>query len=157
MRRAGIGVWFVLLAAMVIAQTSTPPQLSSYEGKWQATFQGQPFFVVTLKQSGGKLTGTIQHTRDIHVDKKGVVDKVEPDMSEEQIVDTKLVLDHLRITGKNSDTQDENVYDLRLEPEAHPKTHETIYNSGTLQFAKTELPPDVPAIQPWKVTRVAVK
>ncbi len=144
-----------LLSLVAFAQSVPQPTLSTYAGRWQASFQGQPFFIVILSQDGEKLTGTVQHTRDIHVDGKGIVDKVAPDMSEEEIVETKIVLDHLRIRAKNSDSQDENVYELRLQPEVHVTTHKTVYNTGLLQFAKADLPPDVPVIQPWKVTRVA--
>jgi hypothetical protein len=147
----------VLLSAVVFAQSLPRPTLSSYTGRWQASFQSQPFFVVVLAQSGDKLTGTIQHTRDIHVNDKGVVDKVAPEMSDEQIVEAKLVGDHLRITGKNSDSQEENVYELQLQPTVHVTTHQTVYNSGLLRFSKAQMPPDVPSIQPWKVTRVGTK
>jgi hypothetical protein len=154
MRRVAVAV---LLFAVVFAQSLPQPTLSSYAGRWQASFQGQPFFIVVLTQSGDKLAGTVQHTRDIHVNNKGVVDKVAPEMSDEEIVDTKLVGDHLRITAKNSDTQDENVYELQLQPTVHTTTHQTIYNSGQLRFSRADMPPDVPMIQPWKVTRVAAK
>lgn len=146
-----------LLSLVAFAQTISQPTISSYVGRWQASFQGQPFFIVTLAQSGDKLTGTIQHTSDIHVNDKGVVDKVAPEMSDEEVLEAKIVGDHLRIAGKNSDTQNENVYELQLQPEVNVKTHQTVYNSGLLRFAKAELPPNVPVIQPWKVTRVAAK
>ena len=156
MRRVIAGL-VLLLSVAAFAQTVPHPQLNSYVGRWQASFRGQPFFTVVLTQSGDKLTGTIQHTRDIHVNDKGVVDKVAPEMSQEEVVDTKLVGDHLRITGKNIDTQDENVYDLQLQPVVHTTTHQTVYNSGELRMVKAEMPPNVPALQPWKVTRVAAK
>ena len=156
MRRVALIVC-VLLAVLLLAQTSTPPPLSSYAGRWQASFQGQPFFTVILTPSGNTLAGTIRHTRDIHVNDKGEVDKVDPDISEEQVLEAKLVGDHLRIVGKDADTQEENVYELQLQPDVHATTHQTVYNSGLLRMSKAEMPPNVPTLQPWKVTRVAAK
>ncbi len=155
MRRAVLLSLF--LSTVAFAQSLPQPALKSYSGQWQATFEGKPFFILVLTQSGDKLTGSIQHTRDIHVNGKGIVDKVAPEMSDEEVLDAKLVGDHLRITGKNSDTQDENVYELRLQPEVNATTHQTSYNKGLLRFAKADLPPDVPKIQPWEVTRVAAQ
>ena len=157
MRRVVFAVAFVLAVLTVSAQTSNGPALPSYVGRWQASFQGKPFFIVILTQSGNGLTGSIKHTRDIHVNNKGVVDKVAPDMAQEQVVDTKLMGDHLRIVGKNDETQDENVYDLQLVPTIIPKSNKTVYKNGLLRMVRADMPSDIPTIQPWKVTWVSAK
>jgi len=156
-RRVVFAVAFVLAVLTVSAQTSNGPALPSYAGRWQASFQGKPFFIVILTQSGNGLTGSIKHTRDIHVNNKGVVDKVAPDMAQEQVVDTKLMGDHLRIVGKNDETQDENVYDLQLVPTIIPKSNKTVYKNGLLRMVRADMPSDIPTIQPWKVTWVSAK
>ena len=156
MRRVIFAVAFVLAALTVSAQTSSP-SLGSYAGRWQASFLGRPFFTLILTQSGDRLTGSINHTSDIHVNNKGVVDKVAPDMAQEQVVDTKLIGAHLRIVGKNDETQDENVYDLQLVPTVIPKSNKTVYKNGLLRMVRADMPSDIPTIQPWKVKWVSAK
>ena len=157
MRRVVFAVAIILAALTVSAQTSNPPPLRSYAGRWQASFQGKPFFMVILTQSGNGLTGSINHTRDIHVNNQGVVDKVAPDMTQEQVLDAKLVGDHLRIVGKDDDTQEENIYELQLVPTVIPKFNKTVYKNGLLRMVRTDMPSDIPTIQPWKVTWVSAK
>jgi hypothetical protein len=156
-RRIAFAVAFILAVLTASAQTSNSPGLPSYAGRWQASFQGKPFFTVILTQSGKGLTGTINHTRDIHVNNKGVVDKVASDMAQEQVVDTKLVGNHLRIVGKDDETQEENVYDLQLVPTVIPNSDKTEFKNGLLRMVRTDMPSDIPTIQPWKVTWVSAK
>jgi hypothetical protein len=157
MRRVAFAVVFILAALTISAQTPGPLTLQSYAGRWQASFQGKPFFTVVLTQSGDALTGSIKHARDIHVNNKGEVDKVAADTSDEQVVETKLVGGYLRITGKDSETEQENVYELQLVPTVVPKLNKTQYKGGLLRMVRTDVPSTIPTIQPWKVTRVAAK
>lgn len=157
MRRVVCAVAFILAALTISAQTSTAPSLQSYAGRWHASFNGKPFFTITLTQSGDALTGSIKHARDIHVNKKGEVDKVAADVSDEQVLAAKLVGDHLRIVGKDSDSQEQRVYELQLVLTVVPKFNKTIYKNGLLRMVRTDVPSNIPTIQPWKVTRVAAK
>lgn len=157
MRRVVFAVVFILASLAISAQTSTPLTLRSYAGRWQASFQGKPFFTIVLTQSGDALTGSIKHARDIHVNNKGEVDKVAADVSEEKVLQAKLVGDRLRIVGKDGDSQEENVYELQLVPMVVPKFNKTEYKNGLLRMVRTDVPSNIPTIQPWKVTRVAAK
>ena len=145
MRHAVSAALVALVITVTAAQSPSSP-LSSYQGKWQATFQGKPFFVLDLSLDSDKLSGTVTHTRDIHVNAKGELDKVTEDMSEETITETKIANGALRITAKN-DTEDSNSYEMRL----------TGKNEGTIRVLMIDAPPDVPKVQPWKITRITSK
>jgi len=80
------------------------------------------------------------------VNDKGELDKVTEDMSEETITETKIANGALRITARN-DTEDSNSYEMRL----------TGKNEGTIRVLMIDAPPDVPKVQPWKITRITSK
>ena len=47
-----------------------PPDLKSFAGTWKATFQGEVFAVLIVKEQGGTLAGTLNNF-DISLDKDG--------------------------------------------------------------------------------------
>lgn len=144
--RHAVSAALVALVITATAAQSPSSQLSSYQGKWQAAFQGKPFFVLNLSMDGATLRGTISHTRDIHVNDKGELDKVTEDMSEETITETKIANGALRITAKN-ENEDSNSYEMRLSGN----------DEGTIRVLMIDAPPDVPKVQPWKITRASSK
>ncbi len=50
-----------------------PPDLKSFVGTWKATFKGDVFAVLILKEQDGKLSGALNNF-DISVDKEGNLD-----------------------------------------------------------------------------------
>jgi hypothetical protein len=61
--------------ALSAAQQARPPaektpDLKSFAGTWKASFQGEVFAILILKEQGGALTGTLNNF-DISLDKEG--------------------------------------------------------------------------------------
>ncbi|MBZ5501996.1 MAG: hypothetical protein LAN59_07075 [Acidobacteriia bacterium] len=60
----------VSAAQQVKPAAEKAPDLKSFTGTWKASFQGEVFAILILKEKGGDLTGTLNNF-DISLDKEG--------------------------------------------------------------------------------------
>ncbi len=136
-----------LVNALASAQQLAPATTANakqFVGVWKASFQGNPFFTMTLAVDGSKLVGSVSHF-DVEVNKAGELTKAEASDGEDPITDARVNGNILRITAKSTDGSEDSLQtELRL----------VASNEANLRLV---VPPDVPAPKPWRLQRVAAK
>jgi hypothetical protein len=156
MRRLAIVVMVVLaLGSAGWSQTSsrqtTPNQpvkkspLAGYAGTWIGTFEERPWLTVQLTLQGQQLSGSLRRAHDLQFSDAGEIKSVGDTQVTEVIEDATLNGDGLLLTAKNPDTNETDRFTMRL-------TSET---AAELKMSAMSMPPGMPKLRPWKLTRVA--
>ena len=156
MRRLAIVVMVVLaLGSAGWSQTSsrqtTPNQpvkkspLAGYAGTWIGTFEERPWLTVQLTLQGQQLSGSLRRAHDLQFSDAGEIKSVGDTQVTEVIEDATLNGDGLLLTAKNPDTNETDRFTMRL-------TSESL---AELKMSAMSMPPGMPKLRPWKLTRVA--
>ncbi len=156
MRRLAIMVMAVLaLGSAVWSQTSsrqtTPNQpakkspLAGYAGTWIGTFEEHPWLTVQMTLQGQQLSGSLRRARDLKFNDSGEIKSVGDTQVTEVIENATINGDGLLLTAKNPDTNETDRFTMRL-------TSET---TAELKMSAMSMPPGMPKLNPWKLTRVA--
>lgn len=130
-------ITLLLMAVPVFGQDS-----KKYEGSWQASFQGKPFFTMNLAETNGNLTGTVVHD-NVKLDDQGNLTGIEARDAHEKV--TKIQAD-----GSGLDIY---VHDDR-EPTAsgHYRFEVTGQDEGTVKLVFID--PTGTKVKPWTVKKV---
>lgn len=130
-------ITFLLMAVPVFAQ-----EVSKYEGRWQAYFEGKPFFALNLMEANGKLTGTVVHD-NVKLDGQGNLTGIDPADIHEKVT-------LIRATDNGLDIY---VHD-DAEPAAsgHYRFEVTGQDKGTVRLVFVD--PTGLTVKPWTVTKV---
>jgi len=134
------------LCGLASAQEFTPATAANakqFIGVWKGDFHGSPFVTVKISFEGNKLVGSISHA-NIEVNEAGELTKAEAVEGANTITDARIMGDVLRITSKNTDSEDEYHSELKL----------VAKNEASLRMM---VPPDVQAPKPWRLERVTEK
>jgi len=136
-----------------VAQTSPKPAapgtpvhkspLADYAGMWTGSFEGKTWLTVKLALQGDRLSGFIQHPRNLQFNDQGELKTVSDEQSTENVQDAQVNPDGLLLTTKDPDTQDTNRFTMKL-------TGET---TAEIKMSAMKMPPGMPKIKPWKVTK----
>jgi hypothetical protein len=156
MRRLAIVAMVMLaLGSAVWSQTSsgraTPSQpakkspLAGYAGTWVGTFEEHPWLTVQLTLQGQQLSGSLRRANDLKFSDAGEIKSVGDTQVTEVIEDATINGDGLLLTAKNPDTNETDRFTMRL-------TSET---TAELKMSAMSMPPGMPKLKPWKLTRVA--
>jgi hypothetical protein len=155
MRRLAIVVMVMLaLGSAVWSQTSsgraTPSQptkkspLAGYAGTWVGTFEQHPWLTVQLTLKGQQLSGALRRAHDLKFNDSGEIKSVGDTEVSEVIQDATINGDGLLLTAKNPDTNEIDRFTMRLMSET----------TAELKMSAMSMPPGMPKLKPWKVTRV---
>jgi hypothetical protein len=149
--------WFVLLVmavgAAVAAQTS-PQQgapgmtvrkspLADYAGIWAGSFEGRTWLTVKLTLQADRLSGLIQHPRNLQFNDQGELKSVSEEQSTEIVQDAQVNPDGLLLTTKAADSQETNRYTMKLTGES----------TAEIKMSAMKMPPGMPKVKPWKLTK----
>ncbi len=119
--------------------------LAGYAGTWTGTFEAQPWLTVQLVLRGDKLSGSLRRAHDLKFNDAGNLKSVGDTQVTEVIEDATLNGDGLLLTAKNPDTNETDRFTMRL-------TGET---TADIKMSAMSMPPGMPKLQPWKLTRTA--
>jgi hypothetical protein len=119
--------------------------LAGYAGTWTGTFEAQPWLTVQLALRGDKLSGSLRRAHDLKFNDAGELKSVGDTQVTEVIEDATLNGDGLLLTAKNPDTNETDRFTMRLTGEA----------TADLKMSAMSMPPGMPKLQPWKLTRTA--
>jgi hypothetical protein len=118
--------------------------LAGYAGSWTGTFEERPWLTVQLALQGQQLTGSLRRAHDLKFNDAGELKSVGDTQVTEVIEDAALNGDGLLLTAKNPDTNETDRFTMRL-------TSET---TSELKMSAMSMPPGMPKLKPWKLTRV---
>jgi hypothetical protein len=128
--------------------TPNPPvkksPLAGYAGTWTGTFEERPWLTVQLALQGQQLTGSLRRAHDLKFNDAGELKSVGDTQVTEVIEDAALNGDGLLLTAKNPDTNETDRFTMRL-------TSET---TSELKMSAMSMPPGMPKLKPWKLTRI---
>ncbi len=117
--------------------------LAGYAGTWTGTFEQRPWLTVQLTLQGQQFSGSLRRANDLKFNDAGNLKSVGDTQVTELIQDATLNGDGLLITAKNPNTKDTDRFTMRL-------TSET---AAELKMSAMSMPPGMPKLQPWKLTR----
>ena len=151
--------WVVLLvlALGVAAGAQTSPKqaapgttvhkspLADYAGTWTGSFEGKTWLTVKLALQADRLSGFIQRPRNLQFNDLGELKSVSDEQSTEVVQDAQVNPDGLLLTTKDPDTQETNRFTMKLTGEA----------TAEIKMSAMKMPPGMPKIKPWKVTKAA--
>jgi hypothetical protein len=157
MRRFGALLFFVIIVTTaVLAQTATQSNsearparknpLAAYAGTWTGTFEGKPWLTVRLTLQADRLSGSIQRPHDFQFNDAGELKSVSDAQTTEVVQDATVNPDGLLLTVKNADSQEVNRFTMRL----------TGDSTAELKMSAMSMPPGMPKIKPWKLTKAGV-
>jgi hypothetical protein len=135
-------------SSMTPAMQNAPARQSSlaeYAGPWIGRFEGHPWFTMRLTLKGDQLTGMLQRARDVQFNDQGDVKSVGEEKSTGSIESAQLTGGGLLLTVKDSSTQRTDRYVMRLTSEA----------TAEVSPVAMSLPPGIPKLKPWSLTKVA--
>jgi hypothetical protein len=156
MRRFAIVVMMVFVLGnaswpQMSSTQTTPTQpvkkspLAGYAGIWTGTFEERTWLTVQLTLQGQQLSGSLRRANDLKFTDAGEIKSVGDTLVTEVIEDATLNGDGLLLTAKNPDTNETDRFTMRL-------TGET---TGELKMSAMSMPPGMPKLKPWKLTRVS--
>jgi hypothetical protein len=156
MKRLAIAIMIVLaLSSAGWAQTSSRPTkpnqpvkkspLAGYAGTWIGTFEERPWLTVQLALQDQQLSGSLRRAHDLKFNDAGELKSVGDTEVTEVIQEAALNNDGLLLTAKNPETNETDRFTMRL-------TSET---TAELKMSAMSMPPGMPKLKPWKLTRVA--
>src|SRR5581483_2096453 len=130
-------ITLLLMAVPIFAQ-----DIKKYEGTWQASFQGKPFFTMNLAETNGKLTGTVVHD-NVKLDDQGNLTGVAARDAHEKVT----------MIRANDNGLDIYVHD-DTEPTAsgHYRFEVTGQDEGTVKLVFID--PTGTKVKPWTVKKV---
>ena len=141
------------LGVAAVAQVSSNPAapgkpvrkspLADYVGTWSGSFEGKSWLTVKLSLQADHLAGSIQHATHLQFNDQGEIRSVSEDQSTEVVQDAQVNPDGLLLTAKDPDTQETNRYTMKLTGES----------TAEIKMSAMKMPPGMPKIKPWKVTR----
>jgi len=126
-------------SVQVAQPNNTDAELRQFVGTWHAKFKGKTFQTIKLEKQKGKLTGTVSHGQ-VGTDKAGELIGAEERDGSDPIVEAKLADGILRFTTQEVGSQDTYQFEMKL----------TGAEQADLRML---LPPDSPALKPWKLER----
>jgi len=150
----------LLLLAMAVslpggAQTSPaqgPPgaparksPLADYAGTWTGSFEGKTWITVQLTLQGDRLSGFMQHAHDLEFNDEGLLKSVSDNQSTQTVQDAQVNPNGLLLTTKDPDTQETFRFTMKLTGES----------TAEIKMNAMEMPPGMPKIKPWKLTKAA--
>jgi hypothetical protein len=155
MRRFGALLFFAIVVTMAVAaQTATQSKsearpvkknpLAAYAGTWTGSFEGKSWLTLKLVLQADRLSGSIERPRNLQFNDQGEIKSVSDEQSTEVVQDAQVNPDGLLLTVKNSDSQEINRYTMRLTSES----------AAELKMSAMSMPPGMPKIRPWKLTKV---
>jgi len=155
MRRFGALLFFaIVVTAAVAAQPATQRSsetrpvkknpLAAYAGRWTGSFAGNNWLTVTLTLQGDRLSGSIQHASHLQFNDQGEIKIVSDEQSTEVVQDAQVNPDGLLLTAKDPDTQETDRFTMKLTGES----------TAELKMSAMKMPPGMPKIKPWKLTKV---
>ena len=156
MKRLAIAIMIVLaLSSAGWTQTSSRPTkpnqpvkkspLAGYAGTWIGTFEERPWLTVQLTLQDQQLSGSLRRAHDLKFNDAGEIKSVGDTEVTEVIQEAALNNDGLLLTAKNPETNETDRFTMRL-------TGET---TAELKMSAMSMPPGMPKLKPWKLTRVA--
>jgi hypothetical protein len=147
----------LLTVALSVAAAQNPPRqgppgapahkspLADYAGTWTGSFEGKTWITVKLTLQGDRLTGFIQHPHDLKFNDDGLLKSVSDDQTTEAVQDAQVNPDGLLLTTKDPDTQETNRFTMKL----------TGDSTAEIKMSAMKMPPGMPKIKPWKLTKAA--
>jgi hypothetical protein len=118
--------------------------LAAYAGTWTGSFEGKTWLTVKLAPQAERLTGSIQHASKLQFNDLGEIKSASDEQSIEAVQDAQVNPDGLLLTTKDPGTQETNRYTMRL-------TGET---TAEIKMSAMRMPPGMPKIRPWKLSKV---
>ena len=148
---------FILLvvAVSIAVGAQTPPKqgpdgkpvrkspLAEYAGTWTGTFEGKTWLTVSLTLQGDRLSGSIQHLRNLQFNDQGEIKNIGEEQSTEPVEDAQVNPDGLLLTANDPDTQETDRYTMKLTGES----------KAEIKMSAMKMPPGMPKIKPWKLTK----
>ncbi len=145
----------IVLSVAAPAQTqpqqgpSNPPArkspLADYAGTWTGSFEGKTWITVKLALQGDRLTGSIQHPHDLQFDDNGELKSISDEQSTKTVQDAEINPNGLLLTTKDPDTQETYRFAMRL----------TGDSTAEIKMIAMKMPPGMPKLKPWKLTRAS--
>jgi hypothetical protein len=146
---------FFVLAVASVAQnppTQAPAgtavrksPFADYTGTWTGSFEEKTWITIRLMLQGEHLTGSIQHPRSLQFNDDGLLKSVSDDQTTETVVDGQINPDGLLLTTKDPDTQETNRFIMKRAGDS----------TAEIKMIAMKMPPGMPKIKPWKVTKTA--
>ncbi len=153
-RFISVAVLVAFSAGMGMAQTSMTPALQNaparksplagYAGTWVGAFDGHAWMTIRLTEQGTQMSGTVQHRTDIKFNDQGDIKSVGDEQITEPVENSVLNGDGLLLTVKNATTNQTDRYQIRL----------IGADVAEVKMVAMSMPPGMPKIKPWKVSRV---
>jgi hypothetical protein len=142
----GSGGWSQTSPKPTTNQPLKKSPLAGYAGTWTGTFAERPWLTVQLTLQGQQLTGSLRRANDVKFTDAGEIKSVGDTQVTELIDEATLNGDGLLLTAKNPDTKETDRFTIRL-------TGET---TAELKMSAMSMPPGMPKLRPWKLTRTAI-
>src|SRR5271157_836700 len=118
--------------------------LAAYAGTWTGSFEGKTWLTVKLALQAERLSGSIQRASHLQFNDQGEIKSVSDEQSTEVLQDAQVNPDGLLLTAKEPDTQETNHFTMKLTGES----------TAELKMSAMKMPPGMPKIKPWKLTKV---
>jgi len=117
--------------------------LAVYAGTWIGSFDGKTWLTIKLTLQADQMSGAIQHPRHLEFNDAGLLKSVSEDQTTESVQNAEVNPNGLLLTTKDPDTQETNRYTMTLTGES----------TADVKMSAMKIPPGMPKIKPWKVTR----
>jgi hypothetical protein len=117
--------------------------LADYAGTWTGSFEGKTWMTVKLTLQADRLSGFIQHPRNLQFNDQGELKSTGDDQTTETVQDAQVNPDGLLLTTKDPDTQENNRFTMKLTGESNAE----------IKMSAMKMPPGMPKIKPWKLTK----
>ena len=127
------------------AKTRATSPLADYAGEWTSSFDGRVWLQLHLTLQGGKLTGSMVHSRHIATNDSGGLKSVSEEQSSETVTDAVLNPDGLVLTLKDADSLETDRYLMRL---VLPSKQ-----AGDLRVIGEAMPPGMAKPKPWPLVK----
>jgi len=157
MRQFVVVPLIAVLTVFSVAQTQTPPRapaqgtairkspLAGYTGTWVGSLDGKPWLTLRLTQQGEQLTGSLQRPATMQFTDQGDVRSVSDEQLEEPVTEAVVNPDGLLLSVKNEQSQQTDRFTMRLTGE----------NTAELKMSAMSMPPGMPKLKPWKLSKAA--
>ena len=145
----------VVLILGIAAGAQTPPKqgppgapvrkspMADYAGMWTGSFEGKTWLTVKLVLQADRLSGSILRARSLQFSDQGEIKSVGDEQASEVVQDAQVNPDGLLLTTKDPDTQETNRFTMKLTGES----------TAELKMSAMKMPPGMPKIRPWKLTK----
>lgn len=148
----------VVVILGIAAGAQTPPKqgpagapvrknpLTDYAGTWTGSFDGKTWLTVKLVLQADRLSGSLQHARNLQFNDQGEIKSIGDEQFTEAVQDAQVNPDGLLLTTKDPDTQETNRFTMKLTGES----------TAELKMSAMKIQPGMPKIKPWKLTKAGV-